>query len=40
MHITDRIKYRNAIMVFKCINNMAPRYMSDVLQELVKHTVE
>ncbi len=30
MPITDRIKYRKAIMVFKSINNLEPRYMSYV----------
>ncbi len=31
MPITDRIKYCKVIMVFKGINNLAPRYMSDIL---------
>ncbi len=30
MPITDRIKYHKAIKVFKSINNLAPRYMSDM----------
>ncbi len=29
MPITDRIKYRKAIMVLKSINILAPRYLSD-----------
>ncbi len=32
MPITDRIKYRKAIMVFKSINNLSPRYMSDLFK--------
>ncbi len=34
MPITDRIKYRKAIMVFKSINNLAPRYMSDMFKKI------
>ncbi len=30
MPISDSKKYRKAIMVFKSINNLAPRYMSDM----------
>ncbi len=32
--ITDRIKYRKAIMVFKSIINLAPRYMSDMFKKI------
>ncbi len=34
MPITDCIKYRKVIMVFKSINNMAPRYMSDMFKNI------
>ncbi len=34
MPIIDRIKYRKAIMVFKSINNLVPRYMSDMFTNI------
>ncbi len=34
MPITDRIKYRKAIMVFKSINNLAPRYLSNMFTKI------
>ncbi len=34
MPITDRIKYRKVIMAFKSINNLEPRYMSDMFTKI------
>ncbi len=34
MSITDCNKYRKATMVFKSINNLAPRYMSDMFTKI------
>ncbi len=34
MPITDSINYPKAIMAFKSINNLAPRYMSDMFKTI------
>ncbi len=38
MPITDQ--YHKAIMVFKSIKNLAPRYMSEMFNKLAKHAVQ
>ena len=40
LSFSKRVKYRKATLVFKCVNRMTPRYMTNLLTPLTYETID